>query len=276
MARARNIKPGFFSNEELVELSFSTRLLFIGLWTLADREGRMEDKPKRIKMALFPADDLNIDSALDELQKSGFLLRYEHDGARYIQVLAFNKHQNPHRDEKPSLIPAPNLHGASTVQAPCKEDVSTVAIGLIPDSLNLIPDTGILSKPLVEKKPLDEVNEIFTYWQKVMKSPSSVMDANRKALIVKALKSYPPADICKAIRGCSKSPHNMGENDQKTKYNGLGLILRNAEKIDRFIQLDNSKALSGNETLEQRNARIVAEVMGDVRETDENTIEMEA
>ena len=55
MARARNIKPGFFLNEELVELPFSTRLLFIGLWTLADRDGRMEDKPKRIKMSLFPA-----------------------------------------------------------------------------------------------------------------------------------------------------------------------------------------------------------------------------
>ena len=31
MARARNIKPGFFTNDELVELPFATRLLFIGL-----------------------------------------------------------------------------------------------------------------------------------------------------------------------------------------------------------------------------------------------------
>ncbi|WP_409266846.1 hypothetical protein [Massilia sp. BHUDP2] len=138
MARARNIKPGFFTNEELVELPFSTRLLFIGLWTLADREGRLEDKPKRIKMNLFPADSVDVDAALDELQASGFLKRYEVDGARFIQVLAFRKHQNPHRDEKASLIPAPDGHGANTVQAPGK-DGGNPADSPIPDSPK--PDT---------------------------------------------------------------------------------------------------------------------------------------
>lgn len=129
--------------------------------------------------------------------------------------------------------------------------------------------------PLVEQKPLDVVAEIFAYWQKTMNSHKSVLDKNRISLITKALKDYSPEDICKAIRGCSKSPHNMGQNDQKTKYNGLGLILRNAEKIDRFIQLDSAQAVAANETIEQRNARIIAEVMHDVRDTDENTIEME-
>ena len=62
MARARNIKPSFFTNEDLVELPFEDRLLFIGLWTLADREGRLEDRPKRIKMAVFPADNVDVDA----------------------------------------------------------------------------------------------------------------------------------------------------------------------------------------------------------------------
>jgi hypothetical protein len=140
MARARNIKPGFFTNEELVELPFSTRLLFIGLWTIADRAGRLEDRPKRIKMALFPADNVDVDEALGELESSGFLLRYEHGGARYIQVLAFDKHQHPHKDEKPSAIPAPGLHGASTVLAPCPDSAnpadSPIPDSPIPDSLN--------------------------------------------------------------------------------------------------------------------------------------------
>src|ERR1041385_5061356 len=116
MARARNIKPGFFTNEELVELPFSTRLLFIGLWTEADRAGRMEDKPKRIKMKLFPADDIDVDTALQQLHDKGFLLRYEANGERYIQILAFDKHQNPHKDERKSEIPAPNLHRATPMQ----------------------------------------------------------------------------------------------------------------------------------------------------------------
>lgn len=140
MARARNIKPGFFANEELVELPFETRLLFIGLWTIADRAGRLEDRPKRIKMALFPADSVDVDACLNELQKSGFLLRYEHGGERFIQVLAFNKHQNPHKDEKASTIPAPCEHGASTVQEQNSHD-GNPADSLIPSSL--IPDSPI-------------------------------------------------------------------------------------------------------------------------------------
>jgi hypothetical protein len=137
MARARNIKPGFFTNEELVELPFATRLLFIGLWTLADREGRLEDKPKRIKMNLFPADEIDVDKGLYDLQVSGFLVRYEVDGARYIQVLAFRKHQNPHRDEKPSSIPPVGGHSAGTVQTLC-EHGGNRADSPIPDSP--IPD----------------------------------------------------------------------------------------------------------------------------------------
>jgi hypothetical protein len=107
MSRARNIKPGFFKNEELVELLPETRLLFIGLWTLADREGRMEDRPKRVKMEIFPADQFNVDSMLNDLQAAGFLTRYEVDGCKYIQVTNFVKHQDPHYRERASTIPPP-------------------------------------------------------------------------------------------------------------------------------------------------------------------------
>src|SRR5262245_4448792 len=61
MARARLLKPGFFTNEDLVELPPAARLLFAGLWTLADREGRLEDRPKRIKLAVLPYDDVDVD-----------------------------------------------------------------------------------------------------------------------------------------------------------------------------------------------------------------------
>lgn len=153
MARARNIKPGFFRNADLVELPFEARLLFIGLWTIADRSGRMEDRPKQIKMELFPADSVDVDALLDELAAIGVVARYSHDGKRYLQVVNFSKHQNPHKDEKASTIPDQDghlathkqdkkKHSASTVQAPCDNDSDTVAIGLIPDSL--IPDSLIL------------------------------------------------------------------------------------------------------------------------------------
>lgn len=107
MARARNIKPGFFRNADLVELPIEARLLFVGLWTLADREGRLEDRPKQIKMEIFPADSVDCDAMLNALASAGFLVRYEVDGKKYAQVVNFTKHQMPHHKEVASEIPAP-------------------------------------------------------------------------------------------------------------------------------------------------------------------------
>ena len=143
MARARNIKPGFFRNADLVELSFEARLLFIGLWTIADRLGRLEDRPKQIKMELFPADNLDCDSLLSDLEKIGVIQRYKHDGNSYIQVLNFAKHQNPHKDERASTIPPNGGHEESTMQASCKHSATSEVVGLIADSLLLIPDSLI-------------------------------------------------------------------------------------------------------------------------------------
>lgn len=116
MARARNIKPGFFKNEVLAELPFHTRLLFIGLWTHADREGRFEVRGRRIKAELFPYDDVNVDDAVAELCDAGFINVYEVDGVQYGQVVNWSKHQNPHHKEAASVIPATDGH-ADTVCA---------------------------------------------------------------------------------------------------------------------------------------------------------------
>ena len=119
MARARNIKPGFFRNAELVELPVETRLLFIGLWTLADREGRLEDRPRQIKMEIYPADQFDVDLMLGQLQDGGFIVRYEFGGRRFIEVTNFIKHQDPHYKEKASELPPPpgkeNFHKATGV-----------------------------------------------------------------------------------------------------------------------------------------------------------------
>lgn len=107
MSRSRNIKPGFFKNEVLAELTPWARLTFIGLWTLADREGRLEDRPKRIKAELFPFDDVDVDQVLGDLATHGFIERYDSHGASTIQVINFGRHQNPHHREQPSTLPAP-------------------------------------------------------------------------------------------------------------------------------------------------------------------------
>jgi hypothetical protein len=142
MSRSRNIKPGFFRNEVLVELPFEYRLLYIGTWTHADREGRFEDRPLKIKMELFPADNIDVDAGLHALQEKGFLLRYSVGGAGYCQIIAWAKHQNPHHREQPSLIPAPVKPEACPRLEADKPDTSR-ADSLFSDSLSsdsLIPE----------------------------------------------------------------------------------------------------------------------------------------
>nr|WP_286948290.1 hypothetical protein [Pseudomonas sp. UBA6718] len=145
MARARNIKPGIMANEDLAELEPMERLLFIYLWMLADREGRLEDRPKRIKAEALPYDSVDADEMLENIAKAGFIKRYEVAGARLIQVLNFSKHQTPHVREQASNLPGEvcespkedqgktkavhEHHQGSDEQSPRSPD------SLIPDSL---------------------------------------------------------------------------------------------------------------------------------------------
>lgn len=99
MARARNIKPGFFTHDELGELSPLARLAFIGLWGQADFNGNMKCKPKRLKVEVLPYDNCDFGELISELEAAGFLFRYEVKGGQYLQIVNFRKHQRPHKNE---------------------------------------------------------------------------------------------------------------------------------------------------------------------------------
>jgi hypothetical protein len=132
--RARNLKPGFFKNPELLELPPEARLLFAGLWCVADKAGRLEDRPRKIKIELFPADTFEVEPLLEALEGKRLIHRYTVDGVGYIQVVNFGKHQNPHKTEAESRIPPPPGSGESTEQLPL-DNGSRPADSLIPDSL---------------------------------------------------------------------------------------------------------------------------------------------
>ena len=104
--RARNIKPGFFLNEKLAECDFKTRLLFIGLWCYADREGRFEWIPKRIEAAIFPYDkNVNVEKCLCNLMSLHLITSYTHGNVKVGYIENFVKHQKPHPHEAKSDLP---------------------------------------------------------------------------------------------------------------------------------------------------------------------------
>src|SRR5687768_4687473 len=96
MARIRTIKPQFFTSEDVTAQPPLARLLFAGLFTESDRDGRVEDRPRQLKTRLLPEDDCDVDQLLWSLSDGRLIRRYEAGGVRVIQILAFSKHQKPH------------------------------------------------------------------------------------------------------------------------------------------------------------------------------------
>jgi hypothetical protein len=131
MARIRTIKPEFFVDADLCELSPLHRLLFQGLWCQADRDGKLEDKPRELKVKVLPYDDCNVDQLLEDLAAAGFIVRYAFEYAvelgtkGYIYIPTFKRHQNPHVKEAPSVIPDPPEPGASLSVLPTDRSAST-------------------------------------------------------------------------------------------------------------------------------------------------------
>lgn len=250
MARARNIKPGFFSNDQLAECDLFARLLFIGLWTIADRAGRLEDRPKRIKGQLFPYDNLDCEAMLEQLAEHGFITRYQVNNEAFIQVVNWDKHQNPHVKEQASTIPQQHEalsipvqvsveHSASTIQTP---DIpgSCPADSLIPDSL--IPDSlknhtaqsvdcriePLLAKAKQKRRPAAEQEDFvlpdwvpadaWNAWLAVRKTKKAPNTAHALNLCVSTLDK-----LCRA----GENPREIIENSVMRGYTGLFAVNKN-------------------------------------------------
>lgn len=146
--RARSIKPGICDNEVLGTADPFYTLLFERLWMIADREGRLEDRPLRIKAQAFPyRDGLDVEPMLAWLSAEGFISRYEVDGKRYIQVLMFGKHQSPHKNEQDTVIPP--MPAPSTTKEVPRHNHGSAMDALTPSSLTA--DSGLLTPDCVSR-----------------------------------------------------------------------------------------------------------------------------
>lgn len=92
------MKPEFYTDEELNDLPLEAHFLFGGLFVIADREGRLEDRPRTIKISVFPHREIAVDPLLENLAQKkpngkSFIIRYEKNGTRLIQIVGFKRHQ---------------------------------------------------------------------------------------------------------------------------------------------------------------------------------------
>lgn len=222
MARARNLKPGFFTNDVLAECDPLARIFFEGLWCHADRAGRLEWRPKKLKAEILPYDACDVDLLLAQLTKRGFIIQYEIEGKPFLQVVNFDKHQNPHVQEK-----------ASTIPAPCEHQTNIVVVGPLTSSLipsPLIPDSSSEAKasapmapavrPLDLKKAFWETGRAFLEangvprqrtggllgkWRRDFGEPA-VVEAMARA------EAECPSEVVEFIEGCLRAQNGKRAN----------------------------------------------------------------
>jgi hypothetical protein len=181
MPRARTIKPGFFENDELAQLPPLARILYAGLWCWADRNGRLEYRPMKIKGWVLRFDTCDIVGLLAQLEESGFIEIYSAEGGRYIQIVTFAIHQKPHPKE-PAVLPAmpekvtaePGKLPAEPGKLPAEpgkgsNEPCTIALTLLPShSLTLSPSLALEeregpSSPAAKKFTPPTVEEVAAY-----------------------------------------------------------------------------------------------------------------
>jgi hypothetical protein len=117
--RIRTIKPELWQNERVGALSYIERVLYLGLITMADDEGRLRALPSAVGGHIFPYDDLSpkrVAALMIRLQDVGLVELYQRDGKPYAWIVGWSEHQKINRPS-PSRLPAPSLNGHGAVHA---------------------------------------------------------------------------------------------------------------------------------------------------------------
>lgn len=159
MTHARDISPRLLTDDVLAETGPFGSWLYVGLSMLADRDGRLEDRPRQIKAAVFPywtvptqGADLNADVSemygapaqsveylLSMLAARGLIDRYEADGVKVIQLTRWNSEQHPHPAEKASALPArcPESVTSESTLDPSWTQVGLPAVPSVPSDVRI-------------------------------------------------------------------------------------------------------------------------------------------
>ena len=105
MARIRSIHPGIFTDEAFASVSMAARILLIGIWCEAWDDGIFVWKPLKLKMRLFPADDVDVGVLLDELAAHNCIQQFDGGGRPYGAIRNFCKFQRPKKPNSSNALP---------------------------------------------------------------------------------------------------------------------------------------------------------------------------
>lgn len=107
MARKRMIDPNIWASEDFAKLSTLAKLVFIGMFSNADDEGRGKAKAIYLKSVLFPYDEairvIDVDKTLSEISSNMSVTFYSHDGNEYYSLYNWSKWQKVEKPQKSNI-----------------------------------------------------------------------------------------------------------------------------------------------------------------------------
>jgi hypothetical protein len=220
------------------------------MWNFCDDAGIHPKSYKRLKMEVFPGDDITEQDMIrwvSELIKALLLIEYTIGKDDYWQVTGWKKHQ---RIDRPNYrYPNSELSAAVCIDSSANahrvfDECSTNYQRILDEHS---PPEGKGKEEKGKEKDICEVSsrtsqaslnvsEVFEHWKSVMQHSRAKLDSKRKQKILAALKlGYSIEQLKQAIDGCTKSSFHMGKNEQHKRYNDIALILRDAGHIEQFI-----------------------------------------
>ncbi len=144
MARKRMIDPEFWLDEELAKLSPHARLLYIGSWNICDDNyATFPNKLGWLKIQIFPYENVDIQSLLNELSASGHLTLFNTKNGDHWHIKNFFKYQKVDHPSAPKYEPYPRA--VTEQSASPRSQLSNKVISLNND--------------LVKKETIDKIRE---------------------------------------------------------------------------------------------------------------------
>lgn len=133
MARKRFIKPEFFGDPDLAEVSIEARFLYAGMWPWMDRQGLIEASAKVHRANVFPHDEkitaAKVQGWIDELVAGGFVKRFSWRGKDLLFCPTFPTHQRLFPDERALYdVPAETLASLTDAGVPAQSHPSSVTV----------------------------------------------------------------------------------------------------------------------------------------------------
>lgn len=220
--RIRTIKPEMWADEKIGDLSHGARLLFVGLITMADDEGRLRALSSAILGHVFPYDEVTpakLKRWVGELSGAGLIVTYKVDEKPYIAFRHWRRHQKINRPTE-SVLPAPPNHEIVTENSVNKTGEVTE------DSLSHAQARG--SDPIRSGEFEDWIKH---YVEVTGYSGTTGTRSAREAFTARRREGFTVAQLKQATVGCHADDYNREHH-----HDVPDTILR-ASKVTRYIKI---------------------------------------